>query len=98
MQDRLMRTLDLDADLRRAVERDEFVLLYQPILDLDDGRIRAAEALVRGPPPGTPPRPGGWGPVGSPCFPSRSSTSTTAGSGPRRRWCGGATRSGASSP
>jgi diguanylate cyclase (GGDEF)-like protein len=47
MQDRLMRTLDLDADLRRAVERDEFVLLYQPILDLDDGRIRAAEALVR---------------------------------------------------
>jgi diguanylate cyclase (GGDEF)-like protein len=47
MQDRLLRTLDLDADLRRAVERDEFVLLYQPILDLDDGRIRAAEALVR---------------------------------------------------
>jgi diguanylate cyclase (GGDEF)-like protein len=47
MQDQLERTLDLDADLRRAVERDEFVLHYQPILDLHDGRISAVEALVR---------------------------------------------------
>jgi diguanylate cyclase (GGDEF)-like protein len=47
MQDQLMRTLDLDADLRRAVERDEFVLYYQPILDLVDGGITAVEALVR---------------------------------------------------
>jgi diguanylate cyclase (GGDEF)-like protein len=47
MQDRLMRTLDLDADLRRAVERAEFVLHYQPILDLADGRVSAVEALVR---------------------------------------------------
>jgi diguanylate cyclase (GGDEF)-like protein len=47
MQDQLMRTLDLDADLRRAVERDEFVLFYQPILNLVDGAITAVEALVR---------------------------------------------------
>jgi diguanylate cyclase (GGDEF)-like protein len=47
MQDRLMRTLDLDAALRRSVERGDFVLYYQPILDLVDERIRAVEALVR---------------------------------------------------
>jgi diguanylate cyclase (GGDEF)-like protein len=47
MQDHVTRTLDLDADLRRAVERDEFALYYQPILGLDDGRIAAVEALIR---------------------------------------------------
>jgi diguanylate cyclase (GGDEF)-like protein len=47
MLDHLARTLDLDADLRRAVERDEFALYYQPILDLAGGQISAVEALVR---------------------------------------------------
>jgi diguanylate cyclase (GGDEF)-like protein len=47
MQDQLMRTLDLEADLRRAVECDEFVLRYQPVFDLVRGGVVAVEALVR---------------------------------------------------
>jgi diguanylate cyclase (GGDEF)-like protein len=47
LHDRLMQTVDLDADLRRAVECDEFVVHYQPIMDLASGRVCAAEALVR---------------------------------------------------
>lgn len=37
----------LEADLRDAVDRDEFTLVYQPQLALDDGRVVAAEALLR---------------------------------------------------
>jgi diguanylate cyclase (GGDEF)-like protein len=47
MQATLMRTLDLESHLRRAVERDEFVLRYQPIVELTDGRVIGAEALIR---------------------------------------------------
>jgi diguanylate cyclase (GGDEF)-like protein/PAS domain S-box-containing protein len=37
----------LEQDLRRALERHEFVLHYQPLIDLRTGDIRAVEALVR---------------------------------------------------
>jgi len=37
----------LQEDLRNAVARSEFVLLYQPQVDLRTGRIFAVEALVR---------------------------------------------------
>ena len=39
--------LDLEADLRRAVAAQEFVLHYQPVLSLASERIVGLEALVR---------------------------------------------------
>jgi diguanylate cyclase (GGDEF)-like protein/PAS domain S-box-containing protein len=39
--------LGLEIDLRGALAREEFLLEYQPIVSLHDGRILEAEALVR---------------------------------------------------
>ena len=39
--------LDVETRLRRALDRGEFLLHYQPIVDLERGRISGMEALLR---------------------------------------------------
>lgn len=41
------KLLKTETDLRRALERDEFELHYQPIISLSDGKIIEVEALLR---------------------------------------------------
>jgi diguanylate cyclase (GGDEF)-like protein len=47
MQDAAQSRMTLEMDLRDALERQEFFLMYQPTFDLGDMRATAVEALVR---------------------------------------------------
>ncbi|HEY7514974.1 MAG TPA: diguanylate cyclase, partial [Vicinamibacteria bacterium] len=47
MNDRALEQLALESALRRALGQQEFVVHYQPLLDLRSGRAGGAEALVR---------------------------------------------------
>jgi len=47
MLDRVMTRLELETDLRKALENQEFVVHYQPILEMKTNQIIGFEALVR---------------------------------------------------
>ncbi|MBK4738213.1 putative bifunctional diguanylate cyclase/phosphodiesterase [Noviherbaspirillum pedocola] len=47
MNELAMYRLRMESDLRNAIESQEFVLYYQPQMDLKSGRISGVEALLR---------------------------------------------------
>jgi diguanylate cyclase (GGDEF)-like protein len=47
MQDVLQDRMELEMDLREALEKDEFFLAYQPTIDLSDMSPTGVEALIR---------------------------------------------------
>ncbi len=47
MHERALSQLKLESALRRALERQEFLLYYQPIVEILDGSISGFEALLR---------------------------------------------------
>lgn len=47
MSRKLVRRREIEAELRAALTRDELSIFFQPIVDLETGRIKTFEALVR---------------------------------------------------
>ncbi len=47
MHEQAMVRLKLESDLRQAIDRQEFRLEYQPIVELKSGRVAGLEALLR---------------------------------------------------
>lgn len=44
---RIMERMEIENNLRRAAEKDEFVIYYQPMIELATGRVTCVEALIR---------------------------------------------------
>ncbi|MGA7800036.1 MAG: EAL domain-containing protein [Gammaproteobacteria bacterium] len=47
MTSRITERMNLESELRRALDRNEFVLYYQPVVNLDSGAIDSVETLLR---------------------------------------------------
>ena len=47
MQTEISRRIELETDLRSAIDRDQFMLVYQPIYNLEDLTLIGVEALLR---------------------------------------------------
>jgi diguanylate cyclase (GGDEF)-like protein/PAS domain S-box-containing protein len=47
MHETALKRLELKGDLQRALDHGEFVIHYQPVIELESGRISGVEALVR---------------------------------------------------
>ncbi len=47
IRERVASWMEKEKDLRYAILREEFLVYYQPVLDVASGRIHGAEALVR---------------------------------------------------
>ncbi len=47
MNEMALYRLQIEAELRRALERNEFMLFYQPVVGLKTGKIEGWEALIR---------------------------------------------------
>jgi diguanylate cyclase (GGDEF)-like protein/PAS domain S-box-containing protein len=47
MNEEALRRLELESYLRKALQKEEFYLCYQPLIDLTSGRLYGSEALIR---------------------------------------------------
>jgi diguanylate cyclase (GGDEF)-like protein/PAS domain S-box-containing protein len=47
MFENIMETLKIETDLRHAIENNDFILFYQPVMSLESNRVFGFEALVR---------------------------------------------------